>query len=260
MSKNIPLLLVDDDPGLLRLLSIRLKTAGYDVETASDGQEALDRLDSYTPSAVITDLRMDGMDGLALLKELAQRRPGLPVLLITAHGTIPDAVAATQAGAFGFLTKPVDKSELLKLLERALDTNATPMAENWRDDFVTTNARMEDILSEARMIGESDAALLITGASGTGKELLARAVHAASPRADAEFVAINCGAMPENLLESELFGHEKGSFTGATRDHPGLIAQANNGTLFLDEIGDMPLALQAKILHVLQEKTIVRLG
>jgi two-component system response regulator GlrR len=204
---------------------------------------------------------MEGMDGLELLDAIHRRRAGTPVVLLTAHGTIPDAVHAVQNGAFGFLTKPVDKDELLALLERAVTaTGGNRSDAGWRSGIITRNARMEELLADAKMIAESDAALLITGESGTGKEMLARAVHAASPRAAAGFVALNCGAIPENLLESELFGHEKGAFTGATRDHAGLIAAADGGTLFLDEIGDMPPPLQVKLLRVLQEGTLRRVG
>jgi two-component system response regulator GlrR len=229
------ILLVDDDPGLLRLLSIRLRAEGYEVEAVESAHKALAILNRFSPDLVITDLRMDKMDGIGLLKELQTRSPGLRVVIITAHGTIPDAVVATQSGAFGFLTKPIDKDELMQTVKKA-------------------------IMNQAKMVAATDARVLINGESGTGKELLARAIHNASPRHSKPFVAINCSAMAENLLESELFGHEKGSFTGATRSHKGLFQAAEGGTLLLDEIGDMPMRLQVKLLRVLQEHQVRPVG
>ncbi|HEX7043044.1 MAG TPA: sigma 54-interacting transcriptional regulator [Burkholderiales bacterium] len=254
-------LLVDDDPGMLHLLLIRLQAAGYTVETATSAAAALGCIAARRPDAVISDLRMDGMDGIALLHELQRRAPGLPVLLITAHGTIPDAVHATQSGAFGFLTKPVNRDELLELLARAVRQNGAIAArEDWHADVITRSARMQDLLADVRRVGPSDASVLIRGESGTGKELIARALHRISPRRDGPFVALNCGAVPETLMEAELFGYERGAFTGATREHPGLIRAAHGGTLFLDEIGDMPLNLQVKLLRVLQERRVRRIG
>jgi two-component system response regulator GlrR len=210
---------------------------------------------------VITDLRMDQMDGIGLLKELQSRYPGLKVIILTAHGTIPDAVHATQLGAFGFLTKPVDKQELLDQVQKALRISGfMDSDEDWRSEIVTRSSLVEEKLSQAHMVAGTDARVLITGESGTGKELLARAIHNASPRRSKPFVAINCSAMAENLLESELFGHIKGSFTGAVRDHQGLFQAADAGTLLLDEIGDMPMRLQVKLLRVLQENNIRPIG
>jgi len=260
------ILVVDDDPDILRLLAMRLQTAGYAVETASSGEEALGMATANRPHLVVSDLRMGGMNGLALFDILHQNNPGLPVIILTAHGSIPEAVEATQRGVFGFITKPFDSKDLLQKVADALrvtlqDTARVDSDEYaWRKDFVSRSPDIESMLHQAKLAAMSDASILIRGESGTGKEMLARAIHRASPRRNRPFVEINCGAVPEALLESELFGHAKGSFTGATRDHKGLFQAAEGGTLFLDEIGDMPLPLQVKILRVLQEKTVRPVG
>jgi two-component system response regulator GlrR len=255
------ILLVDDDPGLLRLLSIRLRAEQYEVEAVESAEKALSVLSRFRPDLVISDLRMDKMDGIGLLKELQTRSPGLRVLIMTAHGTIPDAVVATQSGAFGFLTKPIDKDELMGTVEKALRVSGSAdVDEDWSSEIITRNHNVKEILAQAKMVAATDARVLITGNSGTGKELLARAIHKASPRHNKPFVAINCSAMAENLLESELFGHEKGAFTGATRTHKGLFQAAEGGTLLLDEIGDMPMRLQVKLLRVLQENQVRPVG
>jgi two-component system response regulator GlrR len=254
------ILLVDDDPGLLRLLSIRLNAAGYEVRAVQSGEIALEAVETQRPDLVITDLRMDRMDGMQLLDELNRRCTGLPVLILTAHGTIPDAVSATQEGAVAFLTKPVDKTSLLDHVEKALQLNGSRKSDrSWRADIVSRSAVMEEVLNQARRLAKTESSVLISGASGTGKELLARAIHRASERSG-EFVAVNCAAIPEALLESELFGHAKGAFTGASRERTGLFEYASGGTMFLDEIGDMPVSLQAKLLRVLQERRVRPVG
>jgi len=255
------ILLVDDDPGLLRLLSIRLRAEDFEVEAVESAHKALAVLHRFRPDLVITDLKMDKMDGIGLLKELQTKSPGLRVVIITAHGTIPDAVTATQSGAFGFLTKPIDKDELMETVDRAMKVSGSvEVEEGWAAEIITRNQKLQEILAQAKMVAATDARVLITGPSGTGKELLAKAVHRASARHDKPFVAINCSAMAENLLESELFGHVKGAFTGTTRNHQGLFQSAEGGTLLLDEVGDMPMRLQVKLLRVLQEHQVRPVG
>jgi two-component system response regulator GlrR len=246
---------------LLRLLTIRLRAEQYDVEAMENGVQALAAATRFRPDLVISDLRMDQLDGIGLLKELQNRWPGLKLILLTAHGTIPDAVQATQMGAFAFLTKPVEKQELLDQVQKALKISGfVDNDQDWRSDFMTRSPVMEEKLAQAHMVAGTDARVLITGESGTGKELLARAIHKASPRRNRPFVSINCSAMAENMLESELFGHAKGAFSGADADHRGLFQTAEGGTLLLDEIGDMPMRLQVKLLRSLQENLIRPVG
>jgi len=267
MTQNKKILLVDDDRDLLELLSIRLTAAGYETTLADSTEAAINYLDISRPHLVISDMQMGGLDGMALFEYIHRNIPTLPVIILTAYGTIPDAVAATQRGIFGYLTKPYDPKILLGQVERAIDlapavetlSSTTPVP-SWHKTIVTRSAIMEDLLAKVGRVAQGDASVLLSGESGVGKELLARAIHQASRRCDQPFVTINCAAIPEQLLESELFGHAKGAFTGAVRDHKGLFQQADGGSLFLDEIGDMPLLLQAKLLHALQERVIRPVG
>jgi len=259
LKRTPQILLVDDDISLLRLLTLRLEAENYLVDCVNSGELALKWLATKRADVVITDLRMEGIDGLALFGKIQQLQPGLQVIIMTAHGSIPEAVTATQQGVFSFLTKPINRDAFLTAIRDALQ-QTSQVSEEWRSKIVTNNERMETLLGQAYQVAQSDVSILITGASGTGKELLARAIHNASPRYSKPFIAINCGALPEHLLESELFGHVKGAFTGAISEHTGLFLSANNGTLFLDEIGDMPTPLQVKLLRALQDREVRPVG
>ncbi|MFZ5766496.1 MAG: sigma 54-interacting transcriptional regulator [Thermodesulfobacteriota bacterium] len=261
------ILLVDDDTDLLSLFTIRLQSQGFEVATAENGEQALSRLSLINPHLLITDLRMGEMDGMALFDAVHKVNSSLPVIVITAHGSIPEAVEATRKGVFSFLTKPVDSQKLIQEINAALTIAGPPGEEaprteagDWTRDIIYKSGAMANLMHKARLVAQSDAGVLILGESGTGKELLANAIHRASARASGPFVPVNCAAIPEALLESELFGHAKGSFTGAARNYPGLFKAADSGTLFLDEIGDMPLSLQVKLLRVLQEKQVRSIG
>ena len=237
------LLLVDDDPGILTLLGMRLRSEGFHVSACENGPDALRHLVREPVDLVISDLRMDMMDGLTLFEEIQKQVPGLPVIILTAHGSIPDAVSATQQGVFSFLTKPVDRDALYQAIDQALSQRGSVGDNPLSDTIVTRSPVMLRMLEQAQRVAQSDVSVLIQGQSGTGKEVLAKAIHQASPRHDRPFIAINCGALPGQLLESELFGHAKGAFTGAMTAREGLFQAADGGTLFLDEIGDMPAEL-----------------
>jgi two-component system response regulator GlrR len=272
MATGAHVLVVDDDEDILKLLTMRLRAKGFRITAVGSAEQALAQIAIDPPRVVVSDVRLPGLDGLALFEEIRRTRPTLPVILLTAHGNIPDAVAATSQGVFGYLTKPFDSQILLEKIDRALqlsapvthaddEQGAAGKGDNaWMEGVVFRSSKMAELMAEARMVAASDASVLIRGESGSGKEVLARAIHRASQRAKGPFVAINCGAIPEQLLESELFGHAKGAFTGAGASRVGLFQTANGGTLFLDEIGDMPLALQVKLLRVLQERVVRPVG
>jgi two-component system response regulator GlrR len=266
MTTTKKILLVDDDAGLLKLLSLRLQSEGFDIETVDSGVKAISKLTGFQPHLMITDLRMDDMDGLALFSIVHQKYPLLPVIILTAHGSIPDAVDATHQGVFSYLTKPFDSKHLLETINSALGQQYHPKIDDdqvdtsWHADIVTQNTLINELKKQAWRVAQSDVSVLIQSDSGTGKELLAHAIHKASSRHSAPFIPINCAAIPGSLLESELFGYRKGAFTGADRNHQGLFEEADGGTLFLDEIGDMPLEFQSKLLRVLQEGEIRPVG
>jgi two-component system response regulator GlrR len=254
------ILIVDDDTSLLKLLSIRLNSEGYEVVTATNVDAAIHLLTDRKFSVLLSDLRMPGKDGLYLLDYVSQYLPSLPVILITAHGSIDEAVVATEKGALGFITKPIDHLKLREALVNAIAQSTPRASAGWHQDIIFRSSVMQNLIDQAGLIARRDVSVLITGASGTGKEVLAKAIHKASDRCDKPFIALNCGALPEHLLESELFGHKKGAFSGAISDHIGLFRAAEGGTLFLDEIGDMPAPLQVKLLRVLQEKALRPVG
>lgn len=263
------IMIVDDNARRKRALADFLGAAGYNVATARDADQALARIAYSPPRLVIVDLDMEGMDGMSFYDEIDRRFPTLSVVIVAEHGTVPEAVDATKRGVFDFLTPPVDNDRLHQAVEAAMRPGIGAVAgrpagpkstAQWRSEIITQSPVMEQLLQQAQRVAETDASVLIQSDSGTGKELLARAVHKASRRRDRPFVAINCSAIPETLLESELFGHTKGAFTGATRSHEGVFQRAHGGTLFLDEIGDMSPMLQAALLRVLQEKEVRPVG
>ncbi len=255
-------LVVDDRVDMAEMLADGLCDQGYDAVAVSSGRDALARLENERVDALVTDLRMPDVDGLALLAASRKTAPGRPVIVMTAYGAIDTAIESIRQGAYHYLTKPFRQEELLIFLGRALDeTNvrreAAALRTTLRQTFspagvVAKSARMRDVLDVIERVAPSDVPVLLTGETGTGKGVLSRVLHAASGRSSGPFVALNCAAVPETLLESELFGHVKGAFTGATRDRPGLFAEADGGTILLDEIAELPLALQAKLLHVLE--------
>ena len=264
------ILVIDDDTSLRRVLEYNLQEEGYEVQTASSGEEGLYRFGQSQPGLVITDMKMSGMDGLMVLKSIKERSAETLVIIITAFGTVDVAVEAMKAGAHDYITKPFNRDELKLTVKKALEFSGLAQ-ENKRlknelsdkSDFRTmigTSKEMEKVFDVIRKVSDTEASVLITGESGTGKELVARSIHANSSRRDAPFVAINCAAIPRDLLESELFGHVKGAFTGAVRDKTGKFQLADGGTLFLDEVGDLPVELQPKLLRALQEREVERVG
>jgi len=264
------ILVVDDEKSQLNILNDILSDAGYEISTADSGETALDLLTKNNFPIILTDLKMPGTDGIELLRQALQINPETQVILMTAFGTIPSAVNAIKNGAYDYLTKPFQKEELLKVISHAAE-KARLILENRQlkdeiskrygyHNIIGASIAMKQVYRLLERIKDIDATALISGESGTGKEMAARAIHSSGRRKDGPFVPINCGAIPETLIESELFGHEKGSFTGATKTHIGKFEQAQKGTIFLDEIGIMPLGSQARLLRVLQEKKIERVG
>jgi DNA-binding NtrC family response regulator len=268
--KNPSVLLIDDDDSLRRVMEFNLTEAGYKVQTAASGEEGLMLFERGSFDAVITDITMPGMSGMEVLAKVRERDEGLPVIVITAYGTIESAVEAMKQGAFDYITKPFNRDELRLTLVKALrmrrlerenvELRAEITDRYCFESIVGSSEKIRVVLDMAGRVAASDASVLITGESGTGKELLAKGIHYNSPRADGPFVAVNCAAIPEHLIESELFGHVRGAFTGAVKDKEGKFELAASGTLFLDEIGDLRVDLQAKILRVLQERQVDRVG
>ncbi len=268
--KKATILLIDDDDSLRRVMEFSLTEAGHKVETASSGEEGLRLFEKSSFDAVITDITMPGMNGMEVLARVRARDDALPVIMITAYGTIENAVQAMKEGAFDYITKPFNRDELRLTLEKALRLRRlekenvelrAEVTDRYRfESIVGSSDKIKGVLDLAGRVAGSDATVLITGERGTGKELLAKGIHFNSPRSVGPFVAVNCAAIPETLIESELFGHVKGAFTGAVRDKEGKFELADGGTILLDEIGDLRVDLQAKILRVLQERMVDRVG
>ena len=260
-SKKHTILIVDDDDDILKLLDTWLSDEQCNVVKASSGASALELISNNSPDLIITDLFMEGMDGMALLNEVHTKNPLLPVIMLSGQAQIPDAIKAMHLGCSEFLTKPVDKEKLLKTIVQLLPSEQKlKQIESIANDIVYESGAMHDVLEMVSMVAETDVSVFISGPTGSGKEVIAKAIHKASKRSDKPFIAVNCGAIPEQLLESELFGHEKGAFTGANIKHEGLFKAASGGTIFLDEIGDMPSMLQVKLLRVLQDFEIRPVG
>ncbi len=253
---KLPVLIVEDDHDLLEALCATLELAGYTALAADAGDAALAILKKQQVGLVVSDVQMKHMDGFALLREIKTLNPALPVLLMTAYGDIERAVAAMRAGACDYLIKPFEPVNLASYVARYL----LPTVEQGTDGVIALDPRTSALLSLALRVAQSSATIMLTGESGSGKEVVARFIHRHSPRAGQPFVAINCAAIPENLLEATLFGYEKGAFTGASQSQPGKFEQAQGGTLLLDEVSEMPLGLQAKLLRVLQEREVERVG
>lgn len=267
MNEKVPILVVDDEEQMRLAMQLTLERSGYQVLTAENGREALAVLGARPVAVCVSDLRMPVLDGEELLTVVREKHPNLPCVMITAYGTISQAVQAMKLGAFDFITKPFAAEDLEEVVERALELSRPQKnrrlvreSSSHSRAIITNDSCFRNILQIATTVARSNASILIQGESGTGKELVARLIHSASTRADGPFVAVNCAALPENLLESEMFGHEKGAFTGALASKIGKFELANGGTILLDEISEMNLGLQAKLLRVLQEREVDRVG
>jgi two-component system response regulator AtoC len=259
------ILIVDDEPSIRKVLAAHLRRFGHEAETAEDGAAAILRLQEEPFHLVVTDLKMPSVDGMGILRWVHQNQPGLPVILITAHGTVETAVEALKAGAFDYVTKPFDRDELHNVITKALATEQRNVARMHDEaglgpSLIGRTEPMQQLAKLIDKVAPSPTTVLVTGESGTGKELVARALHERSDRASGPFIQINCGAIPENLFEAELFGYERGAFTGAVGSKPGRFELANGGTLFLDEVGELPRDMQVKLLRALQERKIDRVG
>ena len=254
------LLVVEDRDSLRRMLVHALEGEGYEVFAAADGHEGVARARDRQYDLVLSDLKLPGPSGLDVLKAARAARPGVPVVILTGYGTVPTAVEAMRAGAYHFLEKPLELGDLFRLVAEALGENGRTGGENAPPAIVGRHPRIEAALDQLGRVAATDSTVLLLGESGTGKELFARALHAASARRAGPFVALNCAAIPEGLVENELFGHEKGAFTGAERRHAGRFELASTGTLFLDEVGELPLAVQGKLLRALEERAFERVG
>jgi DNA-binding NtrC family response regulator len=264
---NQQILIVDDEPNMRKVLGAMLRHAGYDVLTATDGLDALEVLATHNVDAVITDLRMPRLDGMGLLRRMADTFPTVPVILITAHGTVESAVQALKNGAFDFITKPFDRTEMRQVVAKALRTRAlgpgqvlAEEAHKGRFRIIGQSPAMQEVYAIIEKVAATPSTVLITGESGTGKELIAQALHDQSDRAQKPLIKVNCSAIPANLIESELFGHEKGAFTGAITSKPGRFELADGGSLFLDEVGEIAAEIQVKLLRAIQEGEFERVG
>lgn len=252
------ILLIEDEKRLLRILELVLTENGYQVKTAEDGQQGITIWTQWSPDIVVTDLKMKPVDGMEVLKFGRLNHPDTPLIILTAFGSIEMAVTAMKNGAFDFIAKPVEHKQLLEVVEQAIAKK--PKETKSLDDLIGSSSKMEQVKKDILLFASTDSSVLISGESGTGKEIAARAIYKASNRKNGPFVKINCAAIPRELIESELFGHKKGAFTGALQDRKGAFLQADKGVLFLDEIGDLPIELQAKLLHAVEEKTITPIG
>ena len=260
MSKAPAVLIVDDEPDLCELLEMTLARMEVSAESVHDLASARVSLEKQSYRLCLSDLRLPDGDGIELVEHIQRNHPGLPVAVITAHGNMETAIAALKAGAFDFVNKPIDLNVLRRLVQSALSLGHLPARAEPRDNLIGTSAAIRRLQETIDKVSRSQAPVAISGESGTGKELVARLIHQTGPRAEQPFIPVNCGAVPEQLLESEFFGHLKGSFTGASSNKDGLFAAANGGTLFLDEVAELPLHMQVKLLRVLQEKKVRPVG